>query len=96
MRFAIIYRPKNLVPADQLPSMLQAMGDWMQRYGDRVEGVQFFVGGGGFGTIETDDAEELSRLIAEHPFTQYAEVEIRPLIEPQAALGILQAAYSAS
>lgn len=93
MRFAIIYRPKTAPPPDQLPGMLQAMGEWMQRHGDRVEGVQFFVGGGGFGTIETNDAEDLARLISEHPFTQYADVEVRPLIDPQTALGILQEAY---
>jgi muconolactone delta-isomerase len=95
MRFAIVYRPKNPPPPDQLPGMLQAMAEWMQRYANRVEGVQFFVGGGGYGTIETDDSEELARLIAEHPFTQYSEIEVRPLIDPQAALGILQSAYPA-
>jgi ketosteroid isomerase-like protein len=46
-----------------------------------VEGVNFFVGGGGFGTIETDDGAELQRLIAEHPFTPYSEIEVRPLVE---------------
>jgi muconolactone delta-isomerase len=94
MRFAIIYRPKNPPPPEQLPDMLQAMGEWMQRHGDRVEGVNFFVGGGGFGTIETDDASELARLVSEHPFTPYAEIEIRPLVDPQTAIGILQEAYS--
>ncbi|HEX5763423.1 MAG TPA: DUF3303 family protein [Solirubrobacterales bacterium] len=93
MRFAIIYRPKETPPPDQLPAMLQGMADWMQSHGDRVSGVQFFVGGGGFGTIDTDDAEELTRLISEHPFTPYSEIEVRPLLEPQAALAILQDVY---
>jgi muconolactone delta-isomerase len=95
MRFAIIYRPGDIpAPPEQLPDMVQATGDWMQRYEGRVEGVQFFVGGGGFGIIDTDDPDELARLIAEHPFTPYAEIEIRPLIDPARALGILQEAYS--
>lgn len=96
MRFAIIYRPKHPPPPELLPDLLKGMGDWMQRHGGRVENLQFFVGGGGFGTIETDDAGELSRLIAEHPFTQYADVEIKPLVDPQTALSVLQEAYSAS
>ena len=92
MRFAIIYRPDTPPPQDQLPDMLQAMGEWMQQHGERLEGVNFFVGGGGFGIIDTDDSTELARLVSEHPFTPYAEIEIRPLVDPQTALGILQEA----
>jgi hypothetical protein len=94
MRFAIIYRPKNPPPPEQIPDIVQTMGDWMQRYGDRLEGTEFFVGGGGFGIIDTDDADTVQRLIAENPFTPYSEIEIRPLIDPQRALGILQETYS--
>ena len=94
MRFAVIYRPKHPAPAEQLPEMLKGMGEWMQSYASRVEGVQFFIDGGGFGTIETDDPSELSRLIAEHPFTQYSDVEVKPLIDPASAMAVLVEAYS--
>jgi hypothetical protein len=94
MRFAIIYRPKSAVPPDQAPALLKGMADWMQNFGGRLEGVQFFVGGGGFGTIETDDAAEITRMIAEHPFTPYSEIEIKPLVDPATAMSILQEAYS--
>jgi muconolactone delta-isomerase len=94
MRFAIIYRPGNPLPPEQMPDIVQTMGDWMQRHGDRLEATEFFVGGGGFGIIDTDDPEAIQRLIAENPFTPYAEIEIRPLIDPQKGLGILQEAYS--
>lgn len=94
MRFAIIYRPKHPVPPEQMPELLKAMGEWMQSHGSRLEGVQFFVGGGGFGTIDADDATELTRLISEHPFTQYSEVEIKPLLDPQAAMSVLQETFS--
>lgn len=94
MRFAIIYRPKYPPPPDALPDLLKGMGDWMEKYAGRVEGVQFFVGGGGCGTIETDDAAELTRLISEHPFTPYADVEIKPLVDPATAMSVLQEAYS--
>jgi Domain of unknown function (DUF3303) len=94
MRFAIIYRPENAPPPEQIPEIVQTMAEWMQRYGDRLEGTEFFVGGGGFGIIDTDNAETVQRLIAENPFTPFSEIEIRPLIDPQKALGILQEAYS--
>lgn len=94
MRFAVIYRPKHPAPTEQLPELLKGMGEWMQNYGSRVEGIHFFIDGGGFGTIETDDPGEISRLIAEHPFTQYSDVEVKPLIDPQAAMAVLVEAYS--
>ena len=94
MRFAIIYRPKHLVPQDQLPELLKGLGEWMQEHGSRVEGIQFFVGGGGIATIETDDPGEIAGLLAANPFTQYSDVEMRPLIDPQVAMTVLQEAYS--
>jgi muconolactone delta-isomerase len=94
MKFLITYRPQNPAPADQVPELLKGMGEWMQKYGGRVEDIYFFTSGGGFGTIETDDAGELSRLVAEHPFTPYADVQIDPLIDPQSAMENLIAANS--
>jgi hypothetical protein len=94
MRFAIIYRPKTPPPAGDVPGLIKEMAEWMQNHGGRLDGVQFFVGGGGFGTIETDDAAELSRLISEHPFTPYAEVEVKPVIDPATAISVMQEVYS--
>src|SRR4026207_724621 len=95
MRFAIIYRPgTSAPPPEQIPNMAQATGEWMQRHGSELESVEFFVAGGGFGVIATDGMEQVQRLIAENPFTPYSEIEIRPLIDPAAAIGILQEAYS--
>ncbi|MEZ5077314.1 MAG: DUF3303 family protein [Solirubrobacterales bacterium] len=94
MKFAIIYRPKSPPPPGSMPEMLKGMGDWMQAHGNRVEGIQFFVGGGGFGTIETDDPAELTGLLAANPFTQYSEVEVKPILDPAAAIAALQEAYS--
>ena len=94
MRFAIIYRPELPPPPDALPELLKGMGEWMEAHGGRLEGVQFFVGGGGFGTIETDDAEELTRLISEHPFTPYADVEIKPCVDPATAMSVMREAYA--
>jgi hypothetical protein len=77
-----------------MPGLLNEMGAWMQTFGNRIQGVQFFVGGGGFGTIETDDAAELTKLISEHPFSVYSEVEVKPLVDPATAMGALEQAYA--
>ncbi len=94
MKFVIIYRPKDPPDPAQMPQLLQGMADWMQTYGNRIQGVEFFVGGGGYGTIETDDAGELTKMISEHPFSIYSDVEIKALVDPATALGILQQAYA--
>jgi len=92
MRFVLIYRPKHAVGRESMPEMLSGMGEWMQQHGSRVEDVQFFVGGGGLGYIETDDAEELARLVADNPFTQSSDIEVRPLVAPEKAIAIMQEA----
>ncbi|HEX3325867.1 MAG TPA: DUF3303 family protein [Actinomycetota bacterium] len=95
MRFAIIYRPgPSAPPAEEISDIAQRTGEWMQRHGGALESVEFFVGGGGFGIIDTDDVGLVQRLIAENPFTPYAEIEVRPLIDPATAIGILQEAYA--
>ena len=94
MRFAVIYRPEHPAPAELLPELLKAMGAWMQNNARRVEDVQFFIDGGGLGTIETEDPAEISRILAEHPFTQYSDVEVKPLIDPSTAMAVLVEAYS--
>ena len=94
MRFAVIYYPKNPPPAEAIPELVRTTADWIERHGSRMEALDFFVGGGGYATIDTDDPAQLQRLIAEHPFTPYCEIEVRPLVDPAVALGVLQATYS--
>lgn len=94
MRFAIIYRPKNSPPPEAMPEILKGMGEWMQKHGSSLEGVQFFVGGGGFATLETDDAAAMTQMITDNPFSIYSDIEIRPLVDPATAIGILTESYS--
>jgi muconolactone delta-isomerase len=46
-------------------------------------------------TDEADDSAELQRMLAEHPFTPFADVEIRPVVDPGTALKTLQEAFAA-
>jgi len=94
MKFAIIYRPKHPPPPDAMPELLSAMGEWMQTNGSKAEALHFFVGGGGFGIFETDDAAELSAMISSHPFTPYSDVEIKATLDPATAMTVLQESFS--
>jgi hypothetical protein len=95
MRVAVIYRPKHAPPFELVPQLMQGMADWLGRYQDRMETTYFFVGGGGFGVLEVDDSAELQRIVSEHPFTPFADVEIRPVLEPATALQIIQEGFAA-
>jgi hypothetical protein len=95
MRVAVIYRPRNSPPFELLPQLVQGMADWTARYQDRMETLYFFAGGGGLGVIDIDDSAELQRILAEHPFTPFSDVEIRPVVDPGTALKTLQEAFAA-
>lgn len=95
MRVAVIYRPKNTPTLEAFPMLLGGMGQWLERYGDRFSTLEFFVGGGGFGVIDIDDSAELHRIAAEHPFTPFSDVEIRPVVEPGTAMEILSETIAA-
>jgi hypothetical protein len=95
VRVAVIYRPRNVPPLEEFPMLMGAMGQWVENYGERFSTLEFFVGGGGFGVIDVDDSAELQRIAAENPFTPFSEVEIRPVVEPGTALGILGEAFAA-
>ena len=90
MKVAIIYRPKTPPPLDALPEMLGGMGAWVEQHAAKMETLYFFAGGGGLGILDIDDAADAYRLMAEHPFTFYADVEVRPVVDPGTALRTLQ------
>ena len=75
--------------------LIGAMGQWVEKYGGRFTTLEFFVGGGGLGVIEIEHSAELQRIAAENPFTPFSEVEIRPVVEPSAAIAILSEAFAA-
>ena len=90
MKLAIIYRPKTPAPLDAMPDMIGGMSAWVEQHAAKMETLYFFAGGGGFGVLDIDDAADAYRLMAEHPFTQYADVEVRPVVDPETALRTLQ------
>ncbi len=94
MKLAIIYRPKTPPPMEAAQGMFEGMGQWLQTYQDRMDMVYFFAAGGGFGVIDVDDSADLQKMLAEHPFTPYADVEVRPVVDAQTALRNLQESFA--
>ena len=95
MRVAIIYRPKSPAPPEAIPALMQGMAAWVEKYSNRIAPLEFFAGGGGYGVIDVDDSAELHRILAEHPFTPYADVEIRPVLSPAEAMANMREAFAA-
>ena len=58
--------------------------------------IGFFVGGGGFAVLDSEDAAELQRMTAENPFTPFADVEVHPVVDPETALRTFQELFQAS
>jgi muconolactone delta-isomerase len=94
MRVAVISTPRTTPPLEALPELLGAMSEWVNRYRGRMEIMEFFVGGGGMGVIDVEDSIELTRIMAEMPFTPFSDVEIRPVADPEAALRVLHETFA--
>jgi hypothetical protein len=68
--------------------LMEALGQWVERYSKRFSTLEFFVGGGGLALADIDDSTELNRIVAENPFTPFSDVNIMPVVEPSAAMAI--------
>jgi hypothetical protein len=88
MRFLVVSLPGSTpVPPELLTGLLDAERDWRDRYSDRIESYGWFAGRGGFGIVDAADEATLSRMVTEHPFTPFAELQIRPIVDADVAAG---------
>jgi hypothetical protein len=88
MRFLVVSQPGSApVPPEILPGLLDAEREWRDRYNDRIESYGWFAGPGGFGIVDAGDEATLSRMVREHPFTPFAELQIRPIVDADVAAG---------
>src|SRR6188472_2823512 len=90
MRFAVIYRLKSPPPPERAQELVQRLGQWSERYGDRIETGGYFPAGGGLAVTDMDDSAELHRMLLEHPYTPFCDVEVLPLVDRDTAIGTLQ------
>jgi hypothetical protein len=95
MRVLVMVRPKFPVPPEQLPGMVPAFEAWRERYRDRMESFDFFVGGGGCGIVNFPDELSLNQFYLEFPFSFFSDTEIIPLIPGDAALAQFKGAVQA-
>jgi muconolactone delta-isomerase len=91
MRFLVIADPAAEPAPENLPSLVAAEKEWRNRYADRLDAYAWFANGGGTGIIEVDDAETLFQAINEHPFCPYTKVDVRPLVDAEAAARLMEA-----
>ncbi|HRD59751.1 DUF3303 family protein [uncultured Nocardioides sp.] len=66
--------------------LMGALGQWVENHSKRFSTLEFFVAGGGLMLADFDDSTELNRILAENPFTPFMDVEVLPVVEPQAAM----------
>ena len=77
MRVAVIVTPKHQIPPEEMPMVFQAFSAWREQYRDKMEVFEFFLGGGGFGIFDIDDAEELHRIMLQNPIFVDGDTALR-------------------
>jgi hypothetical protein len=95
MKALVIGRPKFQVPPDMAPMITQGALEWYERYKDRFEIFGTFLGGGGFGVVEVDDAEMLNQMIVEMPFATFSDITTELFVEGDKGFHQFQEAMSA-
>src|SRR4051812_24439516 len=90
MRVAVIYRPKSPPPPERAQELVQRLSQWSERYADRIETGYYFAAGGGLAVTDFEDSAELHRMLMEHPYTPFCDVEILPLVDRETAIRTIQ------
>jgi hypothetical protein len=82
----ITYRVSQPAPPEMLPGMIEGTRQWLDRYGEKFETLWWYAEGGGIGIVDVNDEGELMRMIAEHPFTPYCEVDMHACVDPRTGI----------
>lgn len=83
MHTCITYRVRQPAPPEMLPMMIEGTRQWLDRYGEKFDTLWWYAQGGGVGILEVESETELMKMMAEHPFTPYCEVELNACIDPR-------------
>ena len=83
MNTCVTYRPRQAPPPEMLPMMIEGTQQWLDKYGERFSTLWWYAGGGGFGVTDQMDENEIARMMAEHPFTAYCDVDVQICVDPR-------------
>ena len=95
MKALVIARPKFPIPPEQAPMIVQGGLDWYEAHKDRFTEFGTFIGGGGFGVVEVEDAAELSKMITEMPFARFSDIKAELYVEGDGGMRQFQEALAA-
>jgi hypothetical protein len=86
MHVCVTYKPATAPPPEMLPMLVEGTRQWLDRYGQQFDTLWWFAQGGGIGVMETSDESELMRMMAEHPFTPYSDVDVQICVDPRTGI----------
>ena len=75
--------------------ILEGALEWYERYKDRFTEFGTFMGGGGFGVVEVENAAELNKMITEMPFSPFSEFTAELYVEGDLGMRQFQEAIQA-
>ena len=94
MNTCVTYRVRQAPPPELLPMMIEGSQQWLDKYGEKFSTLWWFAGGGGIGITDQLDEVETMRMMAEHPFTPYSDVDVRICVDPRAGIDAFRQAVA--
>ena len=89
MRFLVHTSSKHPIPPEMVPSLIDAMTEFANKYTEsgKLEDVWSYGGlAGGGGIANVDSLEELDAIMLEFPFGPFSDVATFPLVDLQGSL----------
>ena len=86
MNTCVTYRTRQAPPPEMLPMMIEGTQQWLDKYGDKFATLWWFAGGGGLGISDKMDENEIMRMMAEHPWTPYCDVDVQICVDPRSGI----------
>ena len=86
MRALVIAQVRFPVPMELQPEIVERFIEWREKYREKMEAFEFFIGNGGFAIANVTDEVELNQIMTEYPLQLWSEIEVKPLVDGDIAL----------
>jgi len=87
MRVCVLVEPKFPAPPEMMMPLMQGFVAWREKWRSKMPVFEFWAGrGGGMGIMDVANETELSQMMMEFPFSQFSEIEARPIVNGDDAL----------